>query len=91
MLASRVYRRVRFQPLTRPDVLGAIPAYHPIYAETDSELIGLVDDQFAHGNMRNWAAFTHSALALLAETRRDRIDEQIVRNVFALHGGGTDR
>ena len=41
--------------------------------------------------MRNWAAFTHSALALLAETRRDRIDEQIVRNVFALHGGGTDR
>ncbi len=91
MLASRVYRRVRFQPLTRPDVLGAIPAYHPIYADTDSELIGLVDDHFAHGNMRNWAAFTHSALALLAETARDRIDEQIVRNVFALHGGGTDR
>ncbi len=91
MLASRVYRRVRFQPLTRPDVLGAIPAYHPIYADVESELIGLVDDHFAHGNMRNWAAFTHSALGLLAETRRDRIDEQLVRNVFALHGGGADR
>jgi DNA transposition AAA+ family ATPase len=72
MLASRVYRRVRFRPLSRPDVLGAIPAYHPIYADVDGELIGLVDDHFAHGNMRNWAAFTHSALALLAETGRDR-------------------
>jgi DNA transposition AAA+ family ATPase len=90
MLASRVYRRVRFRPLTRTDVLGAIPAYHPIYADVDSQLIGLVDDHFAHGNMRNWAAFTQSALGLLLETGRDRIDEQVVRNVFALHGGGAD-
>jgi hypothetical protein len=91
MLASRVYRRVRFQPLTRTDALGAIPAYHPIYADVDSQLIGLVDDHFAHGNMRNWAAFTHSALGLLTETGRDRIDEQVVRNVFALHGAGANR
>ncbi len=91
MLASRVYRRVRFRALSRTDVLGSIPGYHPIYSDTDSELIGLVDDHFAHGNMRNWAAFTHSALGLLADTRRDRLDEQIVRNVFALHGGGADR
>ena len=69
MLASRVYRRVRFRPLTRADVLGAIPAYHPVYADVDSKLIGLVDDHFAHGNMRNWAAFTHSALGT---ARRDR-------------------
>ena len=91
MLASRVYRRVRFQPLTRTDVLGAIPVYHPIYADVDSELIGLVYDHFAHGNMRNWAAFTSSALSLIEQTGRDRLDEQIARNVFALHGGGTDR
>lgn len=39
-------------------MLGAIPVYHPIYADVESELIGLVDDHFAHGNMRNWAAFT---------------------------------
>ena len=35
MLASRVYRRVRFAPLTRGDVLAAIPAYHPIYADIE--------------------------------------------------------
>ena len=39
--------------------------------------------------MRNWAAFTHSALSLLDDTGRERLDEQIVRNVFALHAGGT--
>jgi DNA transposition AAA+ family ATPase len=88
MLASRVYRRVRFNPLTRTDVLAAIPEYHPIYGRVDPELIGMIDDDFAHGNMRNWAAFTHSALGLLSETGRDLVDEQIVRNVFALHGGG---
>lgn len=88
MLASRVYRRVRFRPLRRADVLAAIPAYHPVYATAESELIALIDDHFAHGNLRNWAAFTHSALGLLAETGRERLDEQIIRNVFALHSGG---
>jgi DNA transposition AAA+ family ATPase len=89
MLASRVYRRVRFQPLTRSDVIAAIPEYHPIYIDAGEPLIGLIDDHFAHGNMRNWAAFTHRALGLLDETGRDQVDEQIVRNVFALHAGGT--
>jgi DNA transposition AAA+ family ATPase len=88
MLASRVFRRVSFAPLPRGDVIAAIPEYHPIYAGVDPGLLGLVDDLFAHGNLRNWAAFTHSALRLLGETGRERLDEQIARNVFALHGGG---
>ena len=89
MLASRVYRRVRFKPLARSDVLAAIPQYHPLYSDIDEPLLALIDDHFAHGNMRNWASFTNSALGLLEETGRERLDEQIVRNVFALHAGGT--
>ena len=87
MLASRVYRRVRFAPLTRADVLAAIPAYHPIYADIDPALIALVDDVFAHGNLRSWAAFTDSALRLQRRVGHDALDERLTRNVFALHGG----
>jgi hypothetical protein len=42
MLASRVYRRVRFQPLTRSDVLAGIPAYHPLYVHAEPDLIRLM-------------------------------------------------
>jgi DNA transposition AAA+ family ATPase len=87
MLASRVYRRVRFQPLTRAEVLAAIPGYHALYARAEPELIRLIDDLFAHGNLRNWAAFTDSALRLARDVDRDELDERLTRNVFALHGG----
>ncbi|MDQ3631955.1 MAG: hypothetical protein M3417_11945 [Actinomycetota bacterium] len=46
---------------------------------------------FAHGNLRHWAAFTLSARQLAAEVGRPVLDEQLARNVFALHGGGSDR
>jgi hypothetical protein len=91
MLRSRIYRRIRFQPLTPAQVLAVLPGYHPLYADTDPEVLSLVDEHFAHGNWRNWAAFTHTAVGLVAETGRARLDEPLVRNVFALHGGGADR
>ena len=49
MLASRVFRRVRFSALSRRDVIGAMPAYHPLYRHADPELLGLIDDLFSHG------------------------------------------
>lgn len=87
MLASRVYRRVRFQPLSRADVLAAIPAYHRVYEHADPALVALIDETFAHSNLRNWAAFTGSALRLQAQVGHGDLDERLTRNVFALHGG----
>jgi hypothetical protein len=78
---------VRFQPLTRADVLAAIPGYHPLCARAEPDLICLIDDLFAHGNLRNWADFTDSALRLARDIDRDELDERLTRNVFALHGG----
>jgi len=63
------------------------PAYHPLYAHADPELIGLIDELFAHGNLRNWAAFTDSALRLGPDVDHRQLDERLTRNVFALHGG----
>ena len=69
-------------------MLAAIPAYHAIYANADPDLIGLIDEVFAHGSLRNWAAFTSTAVRLIEQHDRDRLAEQITRNAFALHGGG---
>lgn len=88
MLRSRIYRRVAFRPLTTKQVLAAIPDFHPIYAGVADELVLLVDDYFGHGNLRNWASFTRSAAGLCSHHRRTVIDEDVARNVFALHGGG---
>lgn len=87
MLASRVYRRVRFQALPRADVLAVIPYYHPLYTGVDPGLIALIDDLFAHGNLRHWAAFTDSALRVARDIGQPALDERLTRNVFALHGG----
>ena len=87
MLRSRIYRRVPFQALTLAQVTALIPRFHPIYDGVAAELVVFIDDHFAHGNLRDWAAFTRSAAALCTSARRARVDERIARNVFALHSG----
>jgi len=88
MLRSRVYRRVAFTPLTPREVLRVIRAFHALYEGASDELIRFIDNYCGHGNLRNWASFTLSALDLCAELKRDRLDEQLARNAFALLGGG---
>ena len=46
----------------------------------------LVDDRFAHGNLRDWASFTYTAAKLCADHGRDRLDEETARNALTLHG-----
>jgi DNA transposition AAA+ family ATPase len=87
MLRSRIYRRVVFRALTGEQVCALMPRFHPVYAEVDPELVLFVDDHFAHGNLRDWAAFTATAVELCRAAGRDRVDETIARNAFALHGG----
>jgi hypothetical protein len=87
MLRSRIYRRVVFRPLNRRQVLSMVRQYHQVYRDIADELVDFIDDNFAHGNFRNWAAFTRSAQDLCQRTGRLTVDEAIARNVFALHGG----
>lgn len=91
MLRSRIYRRVVCAPLSSEQVCALLPRYHPIYAGADTELLLFVDDYFAHGNLRDWAAFTTTAVDLCQATGAERLDEQIARNAFALHGGVRSR
>lgn len=88
MLRSRIYRRVTFTPLGSDEVVALMPRYHPLYADVDAELLLFIDDHFAHGNLRDSAAFTRSAASLCETQDLGRVDENVARNVFALHGGG---
>lgn len=81
---------MEFRPLAAKDLLRAISDYHPVYAGIDDTLVLFIDDYFGHGNLRSWASFTRSAAGLCRRHRRPVIDEEIARNVFALHGGGVD-
>jgi DNA transposition AAA+ family ATPase len=89
MLDSRVYARARFRPLTLEQVLKFMPEYHAIYRDRSQE-VEFIDEHFAHGNLRDWAKFTKSALGLLEDVGRKRIDEDIAQNVFVLLGGESD-
>ena len=65
-----------------------IPGYHPIYHDAGGELIAMVDDRYAHGCFREWASFTHSALALCKEQDATVLTESVARAVLELHAGG---
>jgi DNA transposition AAA+ family ATPase len=90
MLRSRIFRRVTFRPLPSREVAAVLPTYHRLYRDATEELLLFIDDNFAHGNFRNWASFTRSAADLLGRRRRHGLDEAVARNVFALYGGGAD-
>lgn len=91
MLRSRIYRRVVCTPLSGAQVCALLPRYHRIYDGVEAELLLFVDDHFAHGNLRDWAAFTATAVELCHDTGVEQLDEQIARNAFALHGGVRSR
>ena len=86
MLRSRVFRRVTLVPLGSSQVPQLMGAFHPVYDGVAAELVLFVDDNFAHGNLRDWASFTHTAAKVCAEHGCARLDEEVARNTFALHG-----
>jgi hypothetical protein len=84
MLRSRIYRRVQFAPMPPAMVLQVIPGYHPIYERVPGSLLALIDDCYAHGCFREWASFTHSALAFCHEQNSPMLTEPIARAVLEL-------
>lgn len=88
MLRSRVFRRLPFQPLAREQVPALMRGYHPIYARADEALLLEVDDAYAHGTLRDWAVFTHTAADLCREAGRADLDKEAVFNAYTLLGGG---
>ncbi|MFE9941560.1 AAA family ATPase [Streptomyces hirsutus] len=59
MLESRVHARQEVGRTPLDEVLTVIPAFPPVWAEVDPDLIAVCDQEVAHGNFRAWAKITH--------------------------------
>lgn len=88
MLRSRVFRRLPFTELPRDQVPALMRRFHPVYAGVDDDLLWEFDDSFAHGTLRDWACFTHTAAELCTDSGRERVDAEVMANAYTLLGGG---
>lgn len=88
MLASRVYRRIVFSPLTEAVLTKAIPKYHPIYERTDRRVIEEILERCDITQLRTLAIFTDTAARLCAESGEPRLTSTIVSHAIALMGRG---
>lgn len=53
MLTSRIFIWQEFRRLPPEEVRATIPAFHPVWADVDEELLDDIDRQAAHGSFRN--------------------------------------
>lgn len=84
MLKSRTSYWTEFRPLTDEEAVSLLPNYHPLLAETENEILLLVQEVYTHGYLRNWADFLFKSARLCEEGGLDRVTEEVARNVFAL-------
>jgi hypothetical protein len=61
---------------------------HRIYDGVADELLWEVEDAYGKGTLRNWVVFTQTALTLCTRSGRERIDAEVIDNVYAKLGGG---
>jgi DNA transposition AAA+ family ATPase len=84
---SRITLRTTFGALEDQELLNTLASFHPVFANTDDELLLMIDARDCRGNLRNWAAFLTIALPFVgASSRPDRVTAKVVRSVFALRG-----
>ncbi len=82
MLRSRVAAWVEFPALNEEQVVDFIRQFHPLYQDVDETLLRMIDEEAMHGNLRDWADFTHKAVSLCKRTNSP-LTEEISRNAFA--------
>ncbi|MDQ1246820.1 MAG: hypothetical protein QG597_1188 [Actinomycetota bacterium] len=87
MLSSRVYLWQEFRRLTREQVLQVVPAFHPVWAAADPNVIAFADAHAGHGNFRAWAKITAHVATGLARLGRATPDEDVLGWVFSRLGG----
>jgi DNA transposition AAA+ family ATPase len=86
-LWSRVKMRVHFEALKGEELLQVLSEMHPVFANTDPQLLADIDLKSCRGNLREWATFLELALPLLRNARlHDRLTPKVVRAVFTYRG-----
>ena len=83
MLSSRIARWTKFWTLEVGEVVHLLPDFHPLYRQCDPELIELVDERYAEGNLRRWTNFTDAARRLADQQGSDSLTKPIVEAAFS--------
>ncbi|MEU5811875.1 ATP-binding protein [Streptomyces sp. NPDC047718] len=83
MLESRVYAWQEIARMPLDEVLAVVPAFHPIWADSDPDLIALCDQEAARGNFRAWAKITHHLTVGMKESGRQSVDEELLRWAYS--------
>lgn len=68
-LSSRVSGWVRFEHMDQRVLLGALRGWHPVMTQLDPSLLLEIDEDYAHGNWRQWAQFLAALLSVLDRQR----------------------
>ena len=89
MLSSRVYVWQEFRRMPPDQVLHVIPAFHPVWENTDPQVIAFADSHAGHGNFRAWAKITSHTVRTLHRLDRDGVDEEVLGFVFSKLAGGS--
>lgn len=87
-LSSRVTERVKFEELSKDDMLEVLPRWHPFWGGPAGPAAEFVYERWAGGVFRSWSTFTYHATRL-CEQREQVLDEHVAREVFGrLRGSG---
>lgn len=82
-LHSRIFDWYQFSPLTPTEVQAVVPAYQPIWAQAQPELILYTNDMAGHGSFRNWAKITLHLQDALEESPGLPLNEDFIRWVLS--------
>lgn len=88
MLESRIYLWQKFVRMDREEVLRAIPAFHPAWADAPLPVIDYADMHAGHGNFRSWARITSHVLQGLRRRPDAAVDYKLLDWVFSRTGAG---
>lgn len=86
MLATRIYRTVEFKDVPIRSMLKALPKYHRVYADADSELLQELAHRFPIDQHRALAAFTMTVVDLCEEDGGDGLTEKNMEQAIYLLG-----
>jgi hypothetical protein len=77
-LGSRICTRTEILAMSEDEALSVVPDIHPVWKDTDVELLQHIDRVHADGSMREWARTTHHVLKGLKHFHTDTVDRRVV-------------
>lgn len=82
-LADRVGGWVRFETIGGPNLHSILDAYHPVFRNTQRQLLDAIDREYGRGVFRKWARVLKECLPLVeASDSPDRITQDVAGRVL---------